>query len=277
MGIVGAGSIGSGVAFSAVKAGISVILVEAIKENLEKGAESIKRSVRKMVEAKEVLENEVETIFGRVQMGFDLAALGKVDFAIESITEDEKLKSNMVRELDNILKPQAILASHSALVSITKLAKSTTRPQQVVGMHFFKPVEKTKFVEIVRGVQSSEQVLRSTLDLAKRLNFEAIVVHDFPGMVTHRILATMMNEAIYALYEGLASAVDIDKALRLTSEQPTGPLAQADRMGLDVLYSYLKSLHQEFGNPKYAPCPLLVKYVEAGYLGRKTGKGFYEY
>lgn len=274
---MGAGSIGSGIAFLAVRAGMTVVLVEAIKENLERGAESIKRSVKKMVELKEINENEVETILGRVQMGFDLATLGKVDFVIESITEDEKLKINMMRELDQILKPEALLASHSNLVPITKLASSTKRPQQVVGMHFFKPVEKIKFVEVVRGVQSSEQAIRSTLNLAKRLHFEAIVVHDFPGLVTHRILAVLMNEAIYALYEGLASAVDIDKAVSLTSEQPRGPLAEADIMGLDILYSYLKSLHREFGNPKYSPCPLLVKYVEAGYLGRKTGKGFYEY
>lgn len=277
IGIIGAGAMGTGLAQVAAQSGLNVILVEALKENLEKGVDIIRRSLQELVDKKKMALPEKDQVIGRIQLALDLSALGMVDAIIETITEDEGQKIELFQKLDGLIPPQTIIASTTSIVSITKLARVTKRASQIVGLHFMVPVTLVPFVEVVRGVQTSESTINQALALAKKLGKETIIVHDFPGFVVNRVLAPMLNEAIFALYEGLASAPDIDKAMHLGTGHPMGPLALADLIGLDALLTILYSLYHEYGNAKYAPCPLLVKYVEAGFLGRKTKKGFYEY
>lgn len=277
IGIVGAGRMGVGIAQVAAQSGLQVILVDAVKENLEKGVEAIKRSLQKQIDKKERDEKGKETVLSHIQLGLDLGALSAVELVIEAITEDELSKIELFRKLEMIVSPQTILASNSSMVSLTKLASVTKRPEQVVGLHFMMPVTSMKLVELVRAVQTSEATLKEVEALAQKMGKETIVACDFPGFAVNRILFPMINEAAFALYEGVSSKEEIDRAMKFGANHPIGPLALADLLGLDAVVAMLTHLQQEYGNPKYAPCPLLVKYVEAGYLGRKTGKGFYEY
>jgi len=277
IGIIGAGRIGTGIAFLAAKSKCEVVLVESARENLEKAVESVRKTAQYQAEKKEIDSDEVNAIVGRLQLGFDVAALSKMDVVIEAVTEDEGLKINLFRQLDEILSYHTVIASNSALLPITKLAGATNRAGMVVGMHFFDPVPEIPVIEVVRGVQTSDKTMERTLALVQRMGKQAVISNDFPGYIVNRIVAMTINEAINTLYEGIGSAADIDKAVSLGGQMNQGPLSYADRIGLDVLLANLYYLQREFGNPKYAPCPLLVKYVEAGYLGRKSGRGFFEY
>lgn len=277
IGIVGSGSMGAEIAEVAALHGLGVILVEAVKENLERAVEGIKRSLQKLVEKKELDEKGKEGVLARIQLGLDLGALAPVEFVIETIPENEKSKVELFRTLESIVSPQTILASNSSLISITKLAQATKCPEKVVGLHFMMLPTSMKLVELVRGVQTSDATLQAADMLAKKMGKETVLSHDFPGFLVNRILFPMINEAVTLLYEGVGSKEDIDRAMKFGPNHPLGPLALADTIGLDVVLALLTNLQQEYGNPKYAPCPLLVKYVEAGYLGRKTGRGFYEY
>ncbi len=277
IGIVGAGNVGAEMAEVAALHGLSVILVEAVKENLERAVDGIKRSLQKLVEKKELDEKGKEGVLARIQLGLDLGALAPVDLVIEAITEDEKSKIDLFRKLETIVSSQTIFASNSSVVSITKLARVTKRPEKVVGLHFMMPITSMKLVELVRGVQTSDETLQTAEKLAQKMGKETVFSNDFPGFLVNRILFPMINEAITLLYEGVGSKEDIDRAMKFGPNHPIGPLALADTIGLDAVLALLINLQQEYGNPKYAPSPLLVKYVEAGYLGRKSGRGFYEY
>lgn len=277
IGIIGAGRIGSGIAFLTAKAKCEVVLVDSSRENLEKAVDFVRKKTQTLVEKKEMDSDEALAIVGRLQLALDVAALAKMDLIIESVAEDDTIKLNLFAQLDEIISYNAVIASNSSLVPITKLAGVTNRSGMVVGMHFFDPVADIGVVEVVRAVQTSEKTMEKALGFIERLGKQFVVSNDFPGFIVNRVLATTINEAIQVLYEGVASASDIDKAISLGGQMSMGPLAYADMIGLDVLLSNLYYLQREFGNPKYAPSPLLVKYVEAGYFGRKAGRGFFEY
>ena len=277
IGIVGAGVIGAGIAETAACRGLGVILIETAKSQLEKGVEYIRRGLKKGIERKEVPEKDEDLIIGRIQLALDIQVLSKIDFVIEAVSEEEKTKTELISKLHTICPAQALFASTTSSLSITKLARASKRAPQVIGMHFMNPVPVMKLVEIVRGVQTAPETIQAAKNLASLLGKETVLAHDFPGFMVNRVIAPMINEAICALYEGIGSAQDIDRALKLGANHPMGPLQLADLIGLDLVLHSLQALQKEFGNPKFAPCPLLVKYVEAGFLGRKTGKGFYEY
>lgn len=277
IGIIGAGVMGGGIAQLAATKGLNLILIDTLKEKLEKSVDNIRQSVEKLVVKNEVTEEEKDSIMGRIQLALDIQALTQVDFVIETIDESEPLKSELFVNLHQVCKPQTIFASNTSSISITKLGSVSGRPRQFVGVHFMNPVPKIKLVEIVRGVQTGEETIKTAKELVQGLGKETVLSHDFPGFIVNRIIAPMINEAVYTLYEGVSVAEDIDRAMRLGTNHPMGPLALADLIGLDTVLISLRTLQKEFGDPKFAPCPLLVKYVEAGFLGRKTGKGFYEY
>lgn len=277
LGIVGAGRRGSEIARIAAQCGINVILVESKKENLEKGVEKIKRSVDDQIKREKISEEDRESLMGKIQLSLDLLALSDAEFIIETITEEEQLKIELIKQLDELLPEKIIISSDSVAVSVTKLARRTRFPNRVVGTHFVLPIREMNLVEVIRGVQTGPEALQNAQGLAGQMGMKSIVSNDFPGCLANRILALMINEAIYALYEGVGTAEDIDKAIQVGSDEPIGPLKMADVVGLDHILLILQSLHKELGDSKYSPCPLLVKYVEAGYCGIKSGKGFYEY
>jgi 3-hydroxybutyryl-CoA dehydrogenase len=214
---------------------------------------------------------------GRIKMTQSMEDLAPVDFAVEAVTENEAVKLEIFRKLDTLVKPEAYLASNTSSIPITKIAAVTGRPQQVIGMHFMNPVPVMKLVEVIRGHSTSDETFQVTADLVAKLDKEMAVSQDYPGFIVNRVLIPMINEAIFALYEGVATAEDIDKGMKLGTNQPMGPLTLADFIGLDTVLAIAEVLYDGFKDPKYRPCPLLVKMVNAGYLGRKSGRGFYTY
>lgn len=277
IGVLGAGQMGSGIAQVAAQVGYSVSLVDTMTPALNKALERIDDSCNRLIKKNLMTTDEKGALLSRIRTGTELSDLKDCDLVIEAVSENVELKTRLFKELDKILKPQALLASNTSSISITLLAQQTQRPGQVAGMHFMNPVPLMKLVEGIRGLQTSDETFSLIRQVAEKMGKVFIESRDMPGFVVNRILMPMINEAFYALYEGIAKAQEIDEAMKLGTNQPMGPLTLADFIGLDTCLAIMQVLHEGLGDTKYRPCPLLVKYVEAGWLGRKTGRGVYTY
>lgn len=276
--VIGSGTMGNGIAHTFAQFGYKVSLVDIKEELLSKALGTITKNIDRQVAKGGITETDKKIILGNISTFTELEEGAKnADLVVEAATENEELKLNIFRELDKICKPETILASNTSSISITKIASVTKRMDKVIGMHFMNPVPVMKLVEVIRGYNTSDEVTRVIMDTSRKLNKIPVEVNDYPGFVANRILMPMINEAIYSLYEGVAGVEEIDTVMKLGMAHPMGPLQLADFIGLDVCFSILNVLHRGFGNPKYAPCPLLVNMVTAGHLGVKSGKGFYTY
>jgi 3-hydroxybutyryl-CoA dehydrogenase len=273
--LVGAGQMGSGIAQVAAQAGLAVHLADVDEAALRKGLETIEKNLSRSVEKEHISQQEMDEALARITTGTEYAA--DADLAIEAVVETFEVKAEVFRALDERLGEDAILASNTSSISITELAAATRRPDRFIGMHFFNPVPLMKLVEIVRGLQTTDKTHTAVHELATRLGKEPVEVNDFPGFVSNRILMPMINEAAYCVMEGVAGPKEVDAVMRLGMNHPMGPLALADFIGLDTCLHIMEVLHKGFADTKYRPCPLLRRYVAAGQLGRKSGKGFYEY
>ncbi|CAM6110119.1 unnamed protein product [Calypogeia fissa] len=277
IGVVGAGQMGAGIAQVAAAAKLRVVLADIDNSALGRGLKSISSSLGRFVSKGSLSQEEADETLARVKTTTTLSDLHDADLVIEAVSENEDLKKRIFGELDRVVKPSGILASNTSSISITRIASYTERPLQVVGMHFMNPPPLMKLVEIIRGLQTDDAVFDCVCRLAERLGKTVTCSRDYPGFVVNRILMPMVNEAFYALQEGVASAEDIDVGMKLGTNQPMGPLTLADFIGLDTCLSIMRVLHTGLGDSKYRPCPLLVRYVDAGWLGRKSGRGVYSY
>ena len=277
IGVIGAGTMGNGIAQVAARAGYNVIMRDVQDEFLERGLKSIDRSLQRDVDKARLAEEEKRAIINRISATTAMDALKDADFAVEAVTENFGVKADIFRALDELTKPDAILASNTSSISITKLGGATRRPDKVIGMHFMNPVPVMKLVEVIRGIATSDETYARTHALTERLEKIPLECNDSPGFVSNRVLMPMINEAIFALHENVATRESIDGIMKLGMNHPMGPLTLADFIGLDVCLAILNVLHEELGDPKYRPCPLLKRYVDAGWLGRKSGRGFYQY
>jgi 3-hydroxybutyryl-CoA dehydrogenase len=277
IGIIGSGTMGNGIAQVASRAGLAVVLRDLTEEFLKRGLNAIDKSLQRDVDKGRLSAEAKAEILNRIEPRTDLESLRDVDMVVEAINEDFAIKSELFKSLDQLLNPEVIFASNTSSISITRLAGVTARPDRFIGMHFFNPVPVMKLVEVVRGMATSAQTYATVRDLALEMGKTPVEVNDSPGFVSNRILLPMINEAIFALYEGVGTIEAIDEVMKLGMNHPMGPLQLADFIGLDVCLAILNVLYDGFNDSKYRPCPLLKKYVDAGWLGRKSGKGFYEY
>lgn len=277
LGIVGGGQMGQGIAQLAAGAGLEVRVVEANRDLLQRALEGVARNLDKLVQRGRLSQEKKAEILKRVKGYQGLEELAGTEIIIEAVSEAEPLKLEIFRRLDSVVPPQTILASNTSSIPITRLASATRRPEKVIGIHFMNPAPVMELVEIVCGLKTSPETFQKAQELAKSLGKTVVEVKDYPGFIVNRLLMPMLNEAMYVLMEGTATREAIDKAMTLGTHQPMGPLALADFIGLDTCLSILETLHKEFGDARYRPCPLLRRYVEAGWLGKKSGKGFYTY
>ncbi|WLR50748.1 3-hydroxybutyryl-CoA dehydrogenase [Bacillus tianshenii] len=275
--VIGAGQMGSGIAQVCAMAGYDVILQDLKEEFLERGLGNINKNLQRQVDKERMTSEEKDGVLSRMQTSTDINSAAKVDLVIEAATENMKIKSSIFEQLDQIAPDHAILATNTSSLPITEIAAVTERPELVIGMHFMNPVPVMKLVEIIRGLATTDEVYAAIEEMTKKLNKVPVEVNDFPGFVSNRILMPMINEAIYTVYEGVATPEAVDEVMKLGMNHPMGPLTLADFIGLDTCLYIMEVLHEGFGDDKYRPCPLLRKYVKAGWLGRKTGRGFYQY
>jgi len=277
IGVVGAGTMGSGIAHVFARAGFQVLLCDVEQRFLDRAMGQIRTSLGREVAKGKVGESDVEPVLARIRPTVDRETLSGAQFVVEAASERFEVKAEIFRELDRILPAGAILATNTSSISITKLAGQTGRPTQVIGMHFFNPVPVMTLVEVVRGMATSDETFETVRALAVKLGKMPVAVNDAPGFVSNRVLMPLINEAAYAVMEGVATAEAVDQVFKLGMAHPMGPLTLADFIGLDVCVDILRVLQEGFGDPKYSPCPLLVRMVDAGWLGRKSGRGFYSY
>ena len=277
VGIVGAGTMGNGIAQACAVAGIDAMMLDVNPAALEKGVATISGSLDRLLKKEKITAEQKAAAMAHVKATSTLADLAVCDYVIEAATENEALKIKILKDLDAALKPETIIATNTSSISITQLAAATQRPDRFVGMHFFNPVPMMALVELIRGLATSDATIAAAQALAKALGKTPITVKNSPGFVVNRILCPMINEAIFCLQEGLATAEDIDAGMKLGTNQPIGPLALADMIGLDIMIAVMNVFYEGFNDPKYRPAPLLKEMVAAGYLGRKTGRGFYIY
>ena len=277
VGVVGAGQMGNGIAHVCALAGYRVLLADISEDRVKAGLATIDGNMARQTTSGRITEADRKAAMGRIGPAVTLDALGDVDLAIESVTENETVKRKIYADLCPLLKPEAILATNTSSISITRLAAATDRPERFIGMHFMNPVPVMELVELVRGIATDDQTFETAKDFAASLGKKTAVAEDFPAFIVNRMLLPMINEAIYTLYEGVGTVEAIDTAMKLGANHPMGPLQLADFIGLDTCLSIMQVLYEGLADSKYRPCPLLVKYVEAGWLGRKTNRGFYDY
>ncbi|HEY9083882.1 MAG TPA: 3-hydroxybutyryl-CoA dehydrogenase [Vicingaceae bacterium] len=276
--VIGAGTMGNGIAHTFAQSGFNVNLIDISQASLDRAIATISKNLDRMVAKEKITESDKNTTLGNITTFTDMdKGVANVDLVVEAATENVDLKLNIFKSLDTATKPEVILASNTSSISITKIAAATSRPDKVIGMHFMNPVPIMKLVEIIRGYSTSDEVTNNIMELSKKLGKVPVEVNDYPGFVANRILMPMINEAIITLHEGVAGVEEIDTVMKLGMAHPMGPLQLADFIGLDVCLSILNVLYEGFGNPKYAPCPLLVNMVTAGKLGVKSGEGFYSW
>jgi len=275
--VIGAGTMGNGIAHTAAASGFDVTLIDVGNEILDRAVNTISANLQRGVDKGKMTAEEKQAILGRIRAVTGDEAIADADLVIEAIVEDVAAKVALFQKLDRLAAPDCILASNTSSISITKIAAATKRADKVIGMHFMNPVPVMTLIEVIRGIATSDATYQKVDDLARRMGKTPIEANDYPGFVANRVLMPMINEAAFALYEGVATAEAIDGVMKLGMNHPMGPLTLADFIGLDVCLAILRVLEEGFGDPKYRPCPLLVKMVDAGWLGRKSGRGFYDY
>jgi len=276
-GVIGAGQMGNGIVQVAAVSGFEVIMNDIKTEFVEKGFASIKKNLRRSVDKGRMTDEEMNAVLERIRTSVDIKDMGPVDFVVEAATENETIKFQIFKDLDQICEPHVILATNTSSIPIGRIASHTGRPDKIIGMHFMNPVPVMKLIEIIRGLRTTDNTFKTTWNLAVKLGKTPAEANDYPGFIINRILMPMINEAVYCLYHGVGSREDIDIVMKLGANHPMGPLALADLIGLDTCLAIMDTLFDGFKDSKYRPCPLLKRYVEAGWLGKKTGRGFYKY
>jgi 3-hydroxybutyryl-CoA dehydrogenase len=277
IGVIGAGTMGSGIAQVSAVSGFDVVMIDINEQAVKRGTDSIAKSLGRLLSKQKITQADLDAAQGRIKSGTRFDDLKDCDILIEAATENAELKHRIFADMDRVAKPGAVMASNTSSISLTMIAAKTSRPDAVIGMHFFNPVPMMQLVEVIRGLQTSDATFAAVAELAKKLGKTPVEVKNSPGFVANRILIPMINEAVYTLYEGLAKPEDIDTVMKLGMAHPMGPLALADLIGLDVCLSVLEVLYDGFKDSKYRPCPLWREMVDAGYLGRKSGRGFFRY